>query len=125
MALLNVAELPPQRADEAYGLVRLGSNLSERDWRACVEASREAPHGVLCVSAVSGVLMGVAAYAVAADDKPGKLLKVRLFLAFDLGGNGTTGKALRDGLDSLAERLGCRAVLFAEESRGLLGRALV
>lgn len=118
MALIHVSELPPQRAEEAFGLVRLGSTCSEAEWHRLVLPSAGDSRGVICATAFSGVMLGIAAYEV--DDRmpAGRLLKIGLFVAFELGGRGGTAVALRNALDGLAERLGCEAIAFPEHSRG-------
>jgi hypothetical protein len=115
MALIQLSVLPLKRAEEAYALVRLGSNWSESAWRDWMRRSGGERRAVLSATALGGVLLGLAAYEVR-----GRLLDVPLFVAFELGGKGAAREALRDGLDVVGERLGCQAVRFSEESRGLL-----
>ncbi|WP_300974987.1 hypothetical protein [Sphingomonas sp. LHG3406-1] len=116
MALIHVSELPPQRVDEASGLVRLGSGHSELEWRRCLRQGEQTPRGLISAIAVNGVMLGVAAYVI-----EGRALRVPLFVAFELGGKGATRAALRDWLDRLGERHGCDVVLYGSESRGLSG----
>jgi hypothetical protein len=112
MALLHLSELPPRRTDEAYGLVRLGSDWSQSKWREWLQGSATSPRGVLSASASNGVLLGLAAYEA---DEHGPLrvaLRVPLFVAFELCGKGRTRDLLREGLEQLGERLGCDSVRF-------------
>lgn len=120
MSLLHLSELPPQRADEAFGLVRLGSDWSEAEWRQWLESGVPDRRGVLCATSLGGVLLGIAAYCRGAEEQPRPWLKVPLFVAFELGRKGTTRTALREGLERLAEQFGCREVRFAEDSKGLV-----
>lgn len=123
MALLHVSELPPQRAEQAYGLVRLASTWSRSDWLGWL-ADRDEHRGALCVTALGGVLLGIAAYRVTPDRQLGRVLRITLFLAFELGRKGATSGALRERLELLAEQLGCGAILYDQESRGLLEPSL-
>ena len=118
MAMLHVSELPPQRAEEAYGLVRLASGWTATEWERCLD--EQDTGGVLCATALSGVLLGIAAYRLDRTQLIGPVLRVRLFVAFELGGRGATRQALSNGLQRLGDRLGCNAVLFGKESRGLV-----
>lgn len=115
MALLHLSELPLRRADEAFALVRLGTDWSQADWREWLTSSEQQYRGVLSVTALGGAILGLAAYSVR-----GGVLDVPLFLAFELGADGATRKALRDGLERLCDLLECDAVQYTGESRGLL-----
>jgi len=119
MALLHVSELPPQRAKEAFSLARLGCGTEAAQWRALLEPDGGAQHGMLCATAMNGVLLGLASYRLVPDSAQGKALHVALFVAFELGGKTLTRDALRDALYQQCERWGCGAILFAKDSRGL------
>lgn len=115
MALIQLSVLPLKKAEEAYALVRLGSDWSESTWRDWMKRSGGERRAVLSATALGGVLLGLAAYEVR-----GRMLDVPLFVAFELGGKGATREALLDGLDVVGERLGCEALRFFDESGGLL-----
>lgn len=113
MALIHVSDLPPHRRDEALGLVKLGSGHSAEEWMRCLRPGDDEASGVLSACATSGVLLGVAAWKVGkARAAADRVLRVPLFVAFELGRDKSTAAALRGGLDRLGEKLGCGALLF-------------
>lgn len=123
MTLIHLSELPPQRAEEAFGLVRLGSGWSQQAWNDWLNPTAGRAQGIIAATALGGVLLGLAAYEVRPSGTFGSLLEVPLFLAFELGGRTATRDALRGELDDVAERLGCGAVRYSEGCRGLLAPA--
>ena len=124
MSLLHISELPPQRSDEALALAWLGSGCSDTEWADLLQKGERAQCGLLCATALGGVLLGLASYEVRQEGLLGRILRVGLFVAFELGGKGSTRAALRAALDQLGERLGCGAVLFTQDARGLTQTAL-
>jgi hypothetical protein len=120
MSLLQLSELSPNQIEQAYALVRLGSGWSEQEWQEHCCRLAEGKRGSLCVMAPSGVLLGLAAYSVVAVPTDHRVLKVSLFIAFELGIKGSVKAALTNGLAQLAGELGCSATYYAFGSRGLL-----
>lgn len=110
MSLINVSELPRERLAEARVLAGLGGSVSEAEWARC--CGGEHRWGMLGAEASSGVLLGFASYRAGSGDDGRPVLRVGLFVAFELMGNSATAAALCDSLEQVRTRLGCTAILF-------------
>lgn len=121
MPQFSLAPLKPDQLDQAFALVRMAlPSLSLAEWRNYATAMAGSGGGVLTLVAPSGSIHALAAYRATPSLHHGRALAVELFVAFELSRKAPARAALCEGLHSLAQGLGCRAVLFSADSQGLL-----
>lgn len=119
MPEFRISELAGERVDEAFALVRLGSSMSQSEWRDLTARLPAQSGGVLGLSA-GGILLGLAGYRMEDRAEEGRSLRVDPFIAFELSSSAPVRSALVDELRSVADRLDCDCLAINAEQRGLL-----
>lgn len=119
MPEFRISELAGERIDEAYALVRLGSSMSQMEWRDLTGRLPAQSGGILGVSA-GGVLLGLAGYRMEDRSDEGRSLRVDPFIAFELSSSAPIRSALVNELRSVADRLDCDFLAINAVQRGLL-----
>lgn len=121
MPNFSLKPLSPDDVALAYPLVRMAMpDVQLEDWRSYVTCLLSAGGGVLTLVAPDGGIHALACWNVEQHLRHDLVLKVDTFVAFELSHRAPARAALCDGLQALADELGCATVLFTLESRGLI-----
>lgn len=120
MPKLSVCSLERDYLLEAYPLIRCLAGVEAGQWTKFADHLLEQGGGVLVARTEDCRVHGVAGYVLGTTLRHGKVLRVEVLAAIELGGTPVVRDALAAAIDDLARRLECPVVLFNLDAKGLL-----
>lgn len=119
MPRLTISDLEGDCLTEAYPLIRCLAGVEQSRWTSFAELLLQ-EGGILVARVEDDRIYGVAGYTLGSNLKYGKVLRVEVLVAIELGHAPLVRDALSSAIEKRACQMDCSAVVYRFEARGLL-----